>query len=412
MIHDIITVFKGLKNCIEVILCELQSIQSILEITNEEFPIYESALYALQHSINNLMKIYNYKIPIQHILKFELLQNIHIKLKSFSTILDQFSDWDTRIIKHKCLNFEQFLFFLSNPSPSKILQKLEKTFICIEPLIKDLLVLEEKILGTAIRIEHPILQKAWLMVGGNQLNDTDIPSSILVENLYAMYLIEQNNYIPNKDYVIKKITDFVNTIDGIAGTDHDNKITITEINLFTTTESNSKSVKALIDISVSEKEPVELDDVKLGPIYVNIPIEFREPVNVNYMGKKIIKEPLCIGYGSDFNNINACEFMILSDLLPNNNYKLFGIDIECIANDQGFGGTNQCHLHYQINDKISVKAFHVDRNQFPDNTYKFSIPPEKILLGDVVKLWIFSPGWSGWSMTLNGVKSRAKFVPL
>lgn len=411
MVGDVVSVFKGLKTCIEVILCELQSIQSILEITNEQFPIYENTLYSLQHSINNLTKIFNYKIPIQHVLRFDLLNTIQIKLKKFSLILTKFTEWDTRIIKPKCFSFEQFIFLLSNPSPSKILVQLEKTFTSLEPLIKEQIQLEDKILGTAIRIDHPILQKAWLMVGGNQLNETIIPSSILIENLYSMYLIEQNEYVPNKDHVTQKISEFVDSLDGTAGSAKDEKITITEINLFKTSEENSKSVKALVGITDFVEEVYMDVSIQLSPVNVPITIDFSEPVKVNHMGSRIIREPLCVGYGADFNNVNACEFIVGDDLLPSKKYKLCGIDLECIAYDQGFGGTNQCHMRYQVNDEVTVKVFQVDRNQFSDGVYKFSIPPESVALGDAVKLWIFSPMWNGWSMTLSGVKAVARFVP-
>jgi len=425
---DIVSVFKGLKACIEIILCELQSIQSILEITNEQFPIYEGAIYTLQRSINNLYKIYSYGIPIEHELKFELLHTISIKLKKFSTILKKFSEWDTKIIRPKCLSIEQFFFFLSNPSPSKILAKLEKTFIEIKPLIEDQIFLENKILGTAIRIKHPILQKSWMMIGENQLNDTDVPANIIIENLYAMYLKEVNGYIPDKDWVIKQITDFINKIDGIASSEPDGKISITEINQFPVTEENSQSVKLLIYITERDmtmintnlsvvtdndsSETLESFTISGEPLYINIPIDFNGPVKINHLGTRIIREPFCEGYGADFNNINACEFTVTSELLPAEYYYLFGVDIECISTDQGFGGTNQCHMRYQINDEKLVKCFQIDRNNFPDNIYKFSIPPENIKLGDTIKLWIFCPAWNGWSMSLNSIKATARFIPL
>ena len=83
---------------------------------------------------------------------------------------------------------------------------------------------------------------------------------------------------------------------------------------------------------------------------------------------------IILGYGADFNNVNACEFIVPSHLLPSNKHKLCGIDIGCIASDQGFGGTNQSHMRYQINGEVTVKVFQVDRNQRPDNIYMFSIP--------------------------------------
>lgn len=416
VVNDVGTILKSIKTLTDFILCEIQSLQSILKITNEEFPIYESTIYSLQSSINNLQQIYKYKIPIQHILKFNLLDIIYTKLRKFSKILNKFKEWNTKIIKPKCLNFNQFIFMLCNPRPSQILTKLQKIFIEIEPLIKDQISLEEKILGTAIRITHPILQKAWLMVGGNQLSDTELSCNTIIDNLYSMLLIEQNDYIENKEYYVKKITNFVKSIDGIAGSPPDDKISITEINLFKTTDENSKSVKSLVNITDEDllnylSEINSEFKTELLPKNIDIPINFNGPVRVDYLGERTIKEPLCTGYGFDFNNINACEFIIPHDLYIDDKYKLSGIDIECIATDQGFGGTNHSHLRYQINDEVTVKVFQVDRHQFPNNTYNFSIPPDQIKLGDTVKLWIFSPAWNGWSMTLNNVKAVSRFVP-
>jgi hypothetical protein len=421
---DIVSVFKGLKACIEIILCELQSIQGILEITNDQFPIYEGIIYSLQKSINNIHKIYSYGIPIEHELKFELLYTISIKLKKFSNALKKFSEWNTEIIKPKCLSSKQFLFFLYNDSPSKILEKMEKIFVEIKPLIEDLIFLENKILGTAIRIKHPILQKAWIMVGENQLNDTSVPVNIIIENLYAMYLKETNNYVPDKECLIKQITNFVNNIDGIASAEKDGKISITEMNQYPLTQENCLSVKKLINITdTNNVAPVNEnnqsseimkrdDDVIKEPINVSIPTDFKGPIKINYLGTRTIREPYCKGYGADFNNINACTFIIKPELSPSDNYKLFGIDIECNSSDQGFGGTNQCHMRYQINDEVLVKCYQVDRNKFPDNIYKFHIPPEKVSTNDVIKLWIFSPAWNGWSMSLHSVKANARFFPV
>ena len=419
MISDIISVFKAVLSCTQLVLCELQSMQGILEITNERFPIYESALYSLQHSMNNLMKIYNYKIPIQHVLKFELLNLLRMKLDDFSSMLTMFRKWDSKFMNAKCLTCDMILFLIANPKPSNILNKIENAFSEVQPLIKEQILLESSVLGSAISIEHPILQKAWIMLGANQIGETDIPLNLLADNLYSMYLIEQNNYVPNKEYIIKKINEFLNHIDGIAASKSDGKISITEMNFFKSNEQNTKSVKDMCNITdaelisannISSHNTTEPDI--LGLINVLIPTNFDKPITVSYSSIRTIKEPLCVGYGADFNNISGCEFIVPSELLPNDKYKLAGITVECVACDQGFGGTNQCHMRYQINDNVTVKVFQIDRNQFPNNIYKFSIPPENIELDNKVTLWIFSPQWGGWSMTLSSVNATANFVPI
>jgi hypothetical protein len=375
-----------------------------------------------------------------------------LKLKNFNDILVKLREWDRNILQPKCMTCDQCVYFFSNPAPSKVLAKLENTFKQIEPLVNSQIELEKNILGTAIRIPHPILQKTWLMMGRNQLNESTIPSNIIEQNLYNMLKKEENNHIVNEEHYCTRIKKLVKYIDGLAMTKPDKKITIIEMCQFLPTEENSKSVKDLLN--VKEIDDIEIDDedaedeedkkeetnkeviienkenidstedisliekpikevkIEKEPIHISIPISFEKPVKVNYLGTRTIREPYCTGYGADFNNIDACTFKIPLYLESNlsSEYKLCGIDVECNVVDQNFGGTNQSHGRYQVNDNILVKVFQVDRNQFPSNNYKFSIPPEEIKLGDTVKLWIFSPAWSGWSITLNSISAKARFI--
>ena len=240
------------------------------------------------------------------------------------------------------------------------------------------------------------------------------------------YEIENYNTVICKEYILKRITGFLTIFDGMASLVSDGKLSIIELNYCKPSKYNSSSVKEMLNITDKEvyehlypfindirKEEEEEEDTFTYTHYdVDIPIDFKDRVYIDYTGHRTIKEPLCVGYGADFNNVKACEFIVSADLLPSNKYQLYGVEVECSATDQGFGGTNQSHLRYQINDEITVKAFQVDRELCRDNIYHFSIPPEDIKLGDTVKLWIFSPGWSGWCMWLNSVKAIAGFIPI
>jgi hypothetical protein len=256
----------------------------------------------------------------------------------------------------------------------------------------------------------------------------------VIPNFISLLKKEENNHIVNEQHYCKRIKQLVKYIDGLAMTKPDKKITIIELCQFLPTEENSKTIKDLLnikeidDVKIDEEEEKEIknkdtEDISLiekpekivkekEPIYLSISILFEKPVKVNYLGTRTIREPFCTGYGADFNNIDACTFIIPDDLEStlDEEYKLCGIDIECNVTDQNFGGTNQCHLRYKVNDAVLVKVIQVDRNQFPGNNYKFSIPPNEIKLGDAVKIWIFSPGWNGWSISLNSIIAKAKFI--
>jgi hypothetical protein len=427
MITDTLNTLTTIYDCISTAVSEFQCMKDINEITNKKFPIYERILYSLQESIERIIKIFKNKIPIRHTLKFNFLDIIQLKLDGITGLLDMFKKWDKIMGVRKCCSFEQLVFFIRNPRPSNILEQLETAINDIEPVIKDLIKLEYDILGTAIDIEHPILQKAWVMVGANQLNETDIPLHTLVEHLFSMYETENNYLVINKEYILKRITDFLTIFDGMASLVSDGRLSIVELNYCKPSKYNSSSVKEMVNITDKEQyenlfpfikdipnkkedEPEE-DTFTYTHYDADIPIDFKDRVCIDYTGHRTIKEPLCIGYGADFNNVKACEFIVSTDLLPSNKYQLYGVEVECSATDQGFGGTNQSHLRYQINDEITVKAFQVDSELCRDNIYHFSIPPEDVKLGDTVKLWIFSPGWSGWCMWLNSVKASANFIP-
>jgi hypothetical protein len=49
---------------------------------------------------------------------------------------------------------------------------MEYSFEEINKKVKDVIELEKNILGSAIAIKHPLLQKAWIRCGYNQLNDS------------------------------------------------------------------------------------------------------------------------------------------------------------------------------------------------------------------------------------------------
>jgi len=402
---DPIGTFNSVRGLIKTALCELESLKNIYEIANDQFPIYEGTLFSLQDSINKLHEVYKYGVPIEHQLEFTLLKLLELKLQKFKNSLDLFKKWNDNVIKPKCMSFQQFIYFITNSSPSAIQKKIESAFAEIEPLVEKQIKIERDIFGSAISIQHPILQKAWLMVGRNQLGDSFIPASMLHQKLFIMLKREENNVLMDPEFCMKKIVEFVALIDGLAGTKPDDIITISEINEFKATEKNVLSVKDLIGI-----DSVVKADKEKSVDFLDIFIDFPAPVSVDYSGFRTITEPLCVGYGADFNNIKACEFMVKKSLDVIEDYKLAGIEVECEARDQGYGGTNQSHLRYQVNDAVTVKALQVDRNQFPDNKYKFFIPPEEIRVGDTVKLWIFSPSWNGWSMSLHKVSARAKFV--
>jgi hypothetical protein len=172
----------------------------------------------------------------------------------------------------------------------------------INNIILEVIKLEEKIVGTAIRIEHPILQLAWIAVGLNQLNDVSIDSNIYIQSLLSMLLKEEKIISElDKQYYVKLITAFVHHLDNIGGTRMDNKISIFELNYVKPNKNNSNSVKELIEYEYNNIID-QNDEIKINNEYTKN--KFNTLINLH--NKKEEKE-LLIFPNINHNNENKTD---------------------------------------------------------------------------------------------------------
>ena len=118
--------------------------------------------------------------------------------------------------------------------PSTLKRRLYKHFKDIEELLPLVIDLKRTIFGSAQRIRHPIMRKAWMLAGENQLNDSSLPSNILQDNLYMLLDTELGEEVINKweikDRFKNGIAYIVDDIDNRGTTRGDNNISIAELN--------------------------------------------------------------------------------------------------------------------------------------------------------------------------------------
>jgi len=238
LLHKILDVAIFIKN-------EYKTIKLIQIMNFEELPIYENSTEILNISITNILKLWKNDIPIQHSLKIVLLENLNIKLNKFLKILSKFKIWYDGLINEKKI-FCSFSCVrkIIKDTPTSIKKELELIFEEINPMISTVINLEKTILGSAIRIKHPVLQMAWMLIGENQLCDTAVSKTILIESLIAL-LTKEEEQVTEDD--ITKICELVDRIDTIPGIKSDNLISIFELDMIEVTNDNIGSVRHLIE---------------------------------------------------------------------------------------------------------------------------------------------------------------------
>jgi len=258
-----------LKKIIEtglLIKKEYDTIKQLQIMNFEELPIYRNSTDTLNNSISKILKLWHNEIPIQHSLKLVLLENLNIKLCKFLKTLSKFKIWYNDLINQKKINCSfSCAKRVIKDTPTSIKKELEILFEEINPMITTVINLEKTIFGSAIRIKHPILQLAWIMIGENQLCDTAVSKTFLIESLISLLAKEEEQVTEND---IEKICDLVNTINNMSGLKTDNLISIFELDMIEVTEENASSVKNLIENPKYKKNlsPKSLLAASLPPI--------------------------------------------------------------------------------------------------------------------------------------------------
>jgi hypothetical protein len=419
---DVVGTLKSVKHCIDAATTQIQSLAKLHELTLTKLPVYDQALVGLKTAIDLLYDVFVQEVPIQHALRFVQLRLLELELEKFKKTLDACIEWHKSMVflgifpSHAdveqvpvviscfwsggahCLKKIHHMRRVFQVTPTLLEQQVDQAFEKIQPLLQQANVLQTDILGSAIEIQHPILRRAWMNANkGNQLNNTDLSVTALIESLYGMLHQEEGGEIVKEDFCKQVIANFVRYLDGLAGSAPDQRISLAELKQFATTVENSGSVKALLGL---KQQPSDKE------YKVSVPVS-NEKTRVAFFEPVLI--PPCEGYGCNWPSKIAATLVVPSPPSSHETY-LVGVQVTCFAEDQGFGGTGHAQVRFQVNDDMAVPACSVWRDKVPDGKYSFVIGPDKVKVGDTVTIWACCPPWNAWLIKVSDIHVEAKFA--
>jgi hypothetical protein len=468
---DVVSSLGFVKDCALTIKKEITALKSLNSTqTLQQLQVYEKAISLLQASIDRLLKVYSYKlkVPDDIALRLIMVEILAIQLLQFSEGLQEYHDWKEKTTKG-CIVGRLCTFACS--SASKVQGKLETLFEKCFHHIREVAEIEGKLLGTSMRIKHPIFQLAWLHSSSqNEINNGTMSVGRMQDALWKLLQGELGE-VKNKDVCKLLIRQLVERMDGSCNSAPDGILSIDEINtvvenldvtsngqdvlaligfpsVFKTPQHQSRSPsiskvaeeeytssKSIFSCCIRAKEaPMEktmicLDEVNLEESKEE-PIEEEQQVDckITWISPFSEEGGACINhnntlevpefpnsYGSGFKNAKAAKF----DVHLDERYQLIGIQVEAEAIDQGWGGTKHAQIRYSVNDSVRpYVAFSIDRNEHVDNKYEFVIPSshfsDGFLSGEhneskthTVYLWVYCPGWNAWECKLLSAKATA-----
>ena len=158
-------------------------------------------------------------------------------------------------------------------------------------------------------------------------------------------------------------------------------------------------------------------------IKVNSVIELEEPIVKSSTLQT--EYPKCVNdYGHDFKAKKISKIILkkpseYNEKLNDETSILTNITFQMVVKDQGWGGTGQAHVRYQINNNKCVKAFTVcrDEKENPKNKYRFVINGYELNKSldnnkdkdTEVSIWLYCPPWAGWMVEAKSITCEFNF---
>ncbi len=229
-----------LKDSVVFILTELKQLERMNKFISNNILTYELAINNLLDTIQNLNNpLYNHVISQSTLYSIISLINSHVN--SLNKLVIRMNKWNDDIKKG---GFKKFRALIRN-RPSVLSEELFTKLLEIKPLLFEISNIERETLGSATRINNPLLKASWVLAGRNQVNDSSLDKSIIAENIYLLLKQELGGEIKKSLLWKTAINKLVNDIDGCAASIKDDKISISEMNEFAINR-NIKTYKDLL----------------------------------------------------------------------------------------------------------------------------------------------------------------------
>lgn len=385
VLSDCISALKVIKDVIVTIKHESDTIQKIKKDNTQKVITFAKSLEVVNSSIDLILDVTEDITDDLFNLDIIVIINLQIKIEEFLKKLVQYREWTENMINGKCL--VKCKTGCLNP-PSKMDSLINTSIDKTIDIIQIILDIQTNSIGSAKEIHHPVLRKVWVYGRGrNQLNDTQLPTNMLIETLYSMLVKEEDGKLNNPDYCKKMINSFIELLDGSSGTPPDGIISILELNTIDQNEKNIKGVKGLLGFEeFPEKEETIPFQVDFKPVCIDHSTGLEMPQKDER-------------YGSGF-----CNKMVHKQKIDSRESPLFGIVVRCNASDQGWGGTGHAQIRYSINEGNTIPMINIWRDRNPSGDYEITLGPDKIKPEDELKLWLYCPGWNGWKCKMNSLE--------
>ena len=250
---------RSLSSCasfVQNIKTQVHEISQIKKLMHTHFKAFFKALNNMNNALNMFECVFipnsPHNVLFRHkILSFSQIDTIEVKLEPINDLfsllgsLQSTEDYCDRLSIY-------WELYLAHKKPATLKRRLKECFKIVEellPLINDL---NLTIFGSAQRIKHPILKKAWMLAGQNQLNDSSLSKNILQDNLYMLLKLEidESSINHQKKQMYKSIIRrIVADIDNRGASEGDGHISIAELNdlpdevlYFNTSQSDDNNI--------------------------------------------------------------------------------------------------------------------------------------------------------------------------
>ena len=248
---DIVSSIENLCVIAKNIAVRVEDLKELDRAISEYVSIYRDAINHLSDALEKLNLVFKHG-KHEYLFKYNIISCSIIKIwvskiKPIEDFIKNLNEYGKE--ENCCLKYYKFAKLYRLSSPSTIKRRLQKYCDRVSEALSVVQGLNRSVFGSAIRIENPVMRKAWMLSGENQLNETALRKNILKENLYTLLKIELGSKLykeQDKKNYIKLINKMLDKLDDAGGTNADDLISISEINELPEELNNYEEVNTLL----------------------------------------------------------------------------------------------------------------------------------------------------------------------
>ena len=201
MEQSTLSVLSTTKDAVIWVMDQLNTFEDAEVLCVIEVPVYKDALNRCTSSIDTLYRAFSEYYDPRHELVIAKIKILQIHIKALTETVQKLIAWHQTYKEYdettcRCMmSCMKKVAYVAVTLPRDLLNELNERKLALLPIVNELLNVERDTVGSAMTVTHPVLRKAWMMCGRNDIEESRVAITVLADNVLQLLFHEMNENI-------------------------------------------------------------------------------------------------------------------------------------------------------------------------------------------------------------------------